>query len=73
MAANFQQHMGAPGQMMPQQRQQQQQQQRPPQNGNPMAAVQQMILQTLNQQTQNLTGWRAQVLIQERMGLIFNL
>ena len=38
-----------------------------------MSAVQQMILQTLSSQTPNLTGWQAQILIQERMSLIFNL
>jgi hypothetical protein len=77
MAANFQQHMGGPGQMMPQQQQQrqqqQQQQQRGPQNGNATNAMQQMIFNTLNTQTGNLTGWQAQVLIQERIGLIFNM
>jgi hypothetical protein len=67
MAANFQQQMG-------QQRQQQQQQQRPPQG--PQGAqgqIQNMIFQTLNQQTGPLSGWQAGMSIQERMALIFNL
>lgn len=65
MAANFQQHMGGPGQMMPQQRQQQ--------GGNQMSQIQHMILTTLNAQTPNPAGWQAQILVQERMNLIFNM
>jgi hypothetical protein len=73
MAANFQQHMGGVGQMMPQQQQQRQQQpQRPPQ-GNPSSGIQQLIYQTLNKQTGLLSGWQANVLIQERMSLVFNM
>ena len=76
MAANFQQQMGMGGQMMQQrqQQQQQQQQQRPPQ-GPPSAQgqIQNMIFQTLNQQTGPLSGWQATMSIQERMALIFNL
>lgn len=77
MAANFQQ-MGGPGQMMPQQQQrpqQGQQQQRPNQNNNgqPTGQVQQLIFHSLNQNTGQLTGWQATVLIQERIGLIFNM
>jgi hypothetical protein len=72
MAANFQ-HMGGVGQMMPQQQQQRQQQpQRPPQ-GNPSSNIQQLIFQTLNQQTGPLNGWQSHVLIQERMSLVFNM
>jgi hypothetical protein len=77
MAANYQQQMGmgGPGQMMQQrQQQQQQQQQRPPQaQNNASGQIQQLIFQTLNQQTGPLSGWQAGVPIQERMGLIFNL
>jgi hypothetical protein len=76
MAANFQQQMGmgGPGQMMQQmQQQQQQQQQRQQQGPNASGQIQQLIFQTLNQQTGPLSGWQASVPIQERMGLIFNL
>ena len=70
MAANFQQqqHMGGVGQMMPQQ----QQQQRPAQ-GNPSSSIQQLIYQTLKVQTGQLSGWQVNVLIPERMGLVFNM
>jgi hypothetical protein len=76
MAANFQQHMGGPGQMM--QQRQQQQQQRQPQGPNatgPNATgqIQQLIFNTLNSQTGPLSGWQAGVLINERMSLIFNV
>jgi hypothetical protein len=71
MAANFQQHMGGVGQMMPQQQQQRQQPQRP--QGNPSSGIQQLIYQTLNAQTGPLSGWQANVLIQERMSLVFNM
>jgi hypothetical protein len=73
MAANFQQQMGmgGPGQMM--QQMQQQQQQRQQQGPNASGQIQQLIFQTLNQQTGPLSGWQASVQIQERMGLIFNL
>jgi len=66
--------MGMGGQMMQQRQQQQQQQQRPPQ-GPPSAQgqIQNMIFQTLNQQTGPLSGWQAGMSIQERMALIFNL
>jgi hypothetical protein len=37
------------------------------------AQSQQLIFQTLNEQTGLLSGWQALVLIQERAGLIFNL
>lgn len=72
MAANFQPHMGAPGQMMPQQRQQPQ---RVPQNGGGSAQsqIQQVIYQTVSSQTGPLTGWQSNVLIQERIGLIFSM
>jgi hypothetical protein len=73
MAANFQHQMGG-GQMMPQQGQQRQQQpaqQRPPQGTT--AHFQQMVYQTLSAQTGPLNGWQANVLIQERMGLVFNM
>ncbi|TVY57675.1 hypothetical protein LCER1_G004184 [Lachnellula cervina] len=72
MAANFQPHMGAPGQMMPQQRQQPQ---RVPQNGGGSAQsqIQQVIYQTVSSQTGPLTGWQSNVLIQERIGLIFSI
>jgi hypothetical protein len=72
MAANFQQQMGmgGPGQMMQMQQQQQQRQQQGP---NASGQIQQLIFQTLNQQTGPLSGWQASVQIQERMGLIFNL
>jgi len=76
MAANFQQHMGGPGQMMQQrqqQQQQQQQQQHQPQASNASSQIQQMIFNTLNAQTGPLSGWQAGVLINERMGLIFNV
>jgi hypothetical protein len=73
MAANFQQHMGGPGQMM-QQRQPQQQQQRQPQGqNNATGQIQQLIYNTLNSQTGPLSGWQAGVLINERIGLIFNM
>ncbi|KAH8658773.1 hypothetical protein BGZ60DRAFT_126893 [Tricladium varicosporioides] len=74
MAANFQPQMGGPGQMMPQQ-QQRPQQQRPPQGGgqNATTQIQQVIFQTVTNQTGPLTGWQANVLIQERISLIFNI
>jgi hypothetical protein len=74
MAANFQQ-MGMGGQMMQQRQQQQQQQQQRPPQGPPSAQgqIQNMIYQTLNQQTGPLSGWQAGMSIQERMALIFNL
>jgi hypothetical protein len=75
MAANFQQQMGMGGQMMQQRQQQQQQQQQRPPQGPPsvQGQIQNMILQTLNQQTGPLSGWQAGMSIQERMVLIFNL
>jgi hypothetical protein len=67
MAANFQQHMGGAGPMMPQQ-----QPQRP--SGTTFTGqIQQHIYQTLAAQTGQLTGWQAEVSIQERMALVFNL
>lgn len=71
MAANFQPHMGGPGQMMPQRPQPQ----RPPQNGTSNATnqIQQVIYQTVSSQTGPLTGWQSNVLIQERIGLIFSM
>ncbi|TVY39160.1 hypothetical protein LOCC1_G005571 [Lachnellula occidentalis] len=68
MAANFQPHMGGPGQMMPQQRPQP----RVPQNGV-SSQIQQAIYQTVSSQTGLLTGWQSNVLIQERIGLIFSI
>ena len=59
--------------MQQMQRQQQQQQQRQQQGPNASGQIQQLIFQTLNQQTGPLSGWQASVQIQERMGLIFNL
>jgi len=79
MAANFQPHMGVNGQMMPQQ-QQQQQQQRQQQRGLPnngpnqlTSQIQQMIFQNVQANTQQLSGWQAHILIQERISLIFNM
>jgi len=67
--ANFQQQMGGgPGPMMPQQMQQRQ-----PQNPHASAQIQSMIFSTLQQQTGTLTGWRTQIMPNERMGLIFNM
>lgn len=73
MAANFQQ-MGGAAQMMQQQQRQQGQPQRPnqPTNGATVQ-IQQMIYHHLTQNTGPLTGWQATVLIQERIGLIFNM
>jgi hypothetical protein len=76
MAANFPQHMGGAGQMMQQQqRQQQQQQQQQPRPGtNGLSGqIQNHIFQTLNAQTGPLTGWQAQMLLQERISLIMNM
>ncbi|TVY76139.1 hypothetical protein LSUE1_G007102 [Lachnellula suecica] len=73
MAANFQPHMGGPGQMMPGRPQPQ----RPPQNGqqpaNATTQIQQVIFQTVSSQTGQLSGWQSNMLIQERIGLIFNI
>ncbi|KAI6712766.1 hypothetical protein JHW43_004733 [Diplocarpon mali] len=71
MDPNFQ-PMGGPGQMMPQQ-QMQQQAQRAAQGPTAQSQIQSMIYAALQQQTGNLTGWRAQVLPNERVGLIFNI
>ncbi|KUJ20910.1 uncharacterized protein LY89DRAFT_418839 [Mollisia scopiformis] len=68
--SNFQQQQMGVGQMMPQMGQQQQRQ---PQNTNASAQIQQMIYATLTQQPGPLSGWQAQVLPNERMGLIFNI
>lgn len=65
--------MGGPGQMMQQRQQQQQQQQHQPQAPNATSQIQQLIFNTLNAQTGPLSGWQAGVLINERMGLIFNI
>ncbi|KAF4625361.1 hypothetical protein G7Y89_g12805 [Cudoniella acicularis] len=72
MASNFQ--MAGPGQMMPGQ-QQRPQAQRPPQGQSAATTqIQQVIFQTVSGQTNpNLTGWQANVLIQERISLIFNI
>jgi hypothetical protein len=68
MAGNFQGQMNMPGQMMDQQRQQQRPQ------GNAVAGhMQQMIYNALHQHTGPLEGWRAQVLVQERIALIMNM
>ncbi|KAL2074468.1 hypothetical protein VTL71DRAFT_8246 [Oculimacula yallundae] len=67
----FQQMGGGPG---PGQMMAQQQQQRMVQGGPQASAqIQSMIFATLQQQTGNLTGWRAQIMPNERMGLIFNI
>ncbi len=59
---------------MMQQRQPQQQQQRQPQGqNNATGQIQQLIYNTLNSQTGPLSGWQAGVLINERIGLIFNM
>lgn len=74
MAANFQQMGGASQMMQQQQRQQQGQPQRPNQPANGATGqIQQMIYQHLSANTGPLTGWQAAVLIQERIGLIFNM
>ncbi|KAH6720050.1 hypothetical protein BKA61DRAFT_228493 [Leptodontidium sp. MPI-SDFR-AT-0119] len=67
----FQQMGGGPGpgQIMAQQ----QQQQRQPQGPHASSQIQAIIYQTLQQQTGTLTGWRTQIMPNERMGLIFNL
>jgi len=71
MAANFQPHMGGPAQMMAQRAQSQR---APPNAGsNATTQIQQVIYQTVSQQTGNLTGWQSNVLIQERIGLIFSM
>lgn len=61
-------------QQMQQQQQQQQQQQRAPQQGlNANQQMQQLIFNTLNQQTASMTGWQSGMMLNERMGLIYNL
>jgi len=73
MAQNFQPQMGmgGNGQMMPQQQRQQQQQQQ--QQRPQMQQMQQMIYHALNSNPMVYDGWQSQVLIQERISLIFNL
>jgi hypothetical protein len=78
MAANFQPHMGGPGQMMPQQPPQPNPQQQPPQaqRGLPNGAAAQIqyhIGQSLKAQIQPRSGWQAGVPFQERLYLIFNM
>lgn len=71
MAQNFQPHMGGPGQMM-----QRPPGQRPPPGppNNATTQIQQVIYQTVSSNTSpNLVGWQSNTLIQERIGLIFNL
>lgn len=78
MAANFQQHMGAAGQMMPQQQlhqpnpQQQPQPQRQPQTGA-ATQIQYHISQALKAQTPPRSGWQMSMPLQERLLLIFNM
>lgn len=60
-------------QQQQQQRLQQGQQQRPNQNGVQNNNIQQLIYNTLNQNTGILSGWQSTVLIQERIGLICNM
>ncbi|KAH7360495.1 hypothetical protein BKA65DRAFT_577250, partial [Rhexocercosporidium sp. MPI-PUGE-AT-0058] len=57
-----------PGQMMAQQ-----QQQRPSQGPQASSQIQAIIYSNLQQQTGTLTGWRTQIMPNERMGLIFNI
>ena len=68
----FAQMGGGPGpnQMMAQQ---QQQQQRQSQGSQGSSQIQAVIYATLQQQTGALTGWRTQIMPNERMGLIFNM
>jgi len=73
MAANFAPHMGGPGQMMQQRPQQQRQAQPGGPQQNATTQIQQVIFQTVNSQTGQLTGWQSNVLIQERIGLIFSM
>lgn len=75
MAANFQQHMGAAGQMMPQQPPQpnQQQQPQPQRQGHPAAQINYHITQALKSQTQPRAGWQMGVTLNERLSLIYNL
>jgi len=75
MAANFQPQMNNGGQMMMQQQRGQQPQQRPQQANQNMvsAQIQQLIFTSLQENTGPLEGWQANVLIQERMGMVFNL
>ncbi|CCU80354.1 hypothetical protein BGHDH14_bgh01920 [Blumeria hordei DH14] len=63
MEANFQQHMSVPGQLTPQQQQ-----------ANSQAVqIQQCIYSALQSQPAVLSGWQVSLLINERLGLIFNI
>ncbi|RDL40555.1 uncharacterized protein BP5553_00534 [Venustampulla echinocandica] len=75
MAANFQPHMGVPGQMMPQQQQRPQQQRQNQAGQHVSAQINQVIFQTVTNQTGQIDpkSWQSQVLIQERISLIFNI
>jgi len=74
MAANFQPQMNNGGQMMMQQQQRGQQPPQRPQQVNMVSAqIQQLIFTSLQENTGPLDGWQASVLIQERMGMVFNL
>ena len=73
MAANFQPQMNNGGQMMMQQ--QQRGQQRPQQANQNMVSgqIQQLIFAHLQESTGPLEGWQANMLIQERISMVFNL
>jgi len=76
MAANFQPQMNNGGQMMMQQQQRgQQPQQRPQQPNQSMVSgqIQQEIFRSLQDNTGPLEGWQANVMIQERISMVFNL
>jgi hypothetical protein len=45
----------------------------PNQNGPAAIQIQSIIFNTLNTQTGPLSGWQAEVLVHERIGLIFNM
>ncbi|CAD6500802.1 BgTH12-06508 [Blumeria graminis f. sp. triticale] len=63
METNFQQHMSVPGQLTPQQQQ-----------ANSQAVqIQQCIYSALQSQPAVLSGWQVSLLINERLGLIFNI
>jgi len=70
MAQNYplQMGMGGGGQMMQNQQRQQQ-----PQLQNAQQQIQSFIYQSLSENPQVPEGWQQQVLIQERIALIFNM
>ncbi|KAG9233983.1 hypothetical protein BJ875DRAFT_484605 [Amylocarpus encephaloides] len=71
-STNFQPHnMVGPAQIQQQRRPQQQRPGGPV--GNVSQHLQQFIYTQVSQQTGQRSGWQAQVLIQERIGLIFNI